>query len=156
MYSYSDKTLTRSLKKYDRDLFARFEGGLLHVLIKRKRPVSIKAKDGVYLTYFIDHDSQVMSLTDNWSARGNPRDWGIDRVILRLKEIDSRQRENLIEEFEAENERKKKEKEKDLSNHNEAFLHEFRDDIKKAFSDTNTSLMDKKIDPRRKFEKRSF
>lgn len=152
---YSAETLTRHLKKYDKDLFAREEQGVIHVLIRRKRPVRIKAQEGVYLTYFTDHESQVMSLTENWSARGSRRNWGIDRVMFRLREIDSHQRHNLIEEFEAENERKRLERERTLANHNEAFLYEFRDDIKKAFNDVNTSSMDQ-VDPRRKFEKRSF
>lgn len=151
---YSAETLTEHLKKYDKNLFAREERGVIHVLVRGERKQSERLSDTEFISYFVPTEHVVLSLTENWSFSGQRRNWGIDRVLFRIKEIDSHKRD-LMKEFEEENEKIKKSKERDFQNHNEAFLHEWRDDIKKQFNDVNTSGMTA-VDSRRKFEKRSL
>lgn len=152
---YSAETLTRHLKKQDKNLFAREDGGIIRVLIRGERKETVKASDGIYFSYFVPTEHLILSLTENWSFNGERRNWGIDRVLFRLREIDSHQRD-VTRAFDEENEKIKQEKERDFKNHNEAFLHEWRDDIKKTFNDVNTSSMDRSKDPEKRLEKRSF
>lgn len=150
----SPETLTKHLKRYDKKLFARFDNGKMHVLIQGERKMSERLSDTEYISYFVPTEYIVLSLTHNWSYSGEPRNWGIDRVLSRIREIDSHQRD-VVKDFDEQNEKVKKSKERDFQNHNEAFLYDWRDDIKKQFNDVNTSGMTA-VDPRRKFEKRSL
>lgn len=146
--------LNNALKRYDKNLFARQENGIVRVYVKGKKAETCHI-EGVYLTYPVNTEWLVLSLTHNWSYQGQRRNWGVDKVMFRIREIDAHKRD-VIREMEEANEKAEKAKERDFQNHTESFLYEWRDDIKKSFNDVNTSLMDKSLDPERKKEKRSF
>jgi hypothetical protein len=93
-------------------------------------------------------DSYVMSLTDNWSQSGNPVPWGIEPVLMRVRQINEAENGNMSE-VRKQRERNAESSKRDVRNNIEAGLKENRRAFADAFKDTNTSILDKKYDKRR-------
>jgi len=145
------------LKKYDRDLFAgRTKDGVLCVLRKVKRYEPVVVADDFKLLNLVECKQFVFALTDTWTLAGQPRSWGIDRVLDRLREIDCQANERLIEEMDAANERADESKKREFRNEAEAFWLDHRKEFIKAVDSvygTITSLS--KDEPKKRLKDRS-
>lgn len=120
------------MKGYDKYLFAKREmNGAIH--IHRKDPNNSAAP------YHM-----VFALTDNWNARGKPRDWGLEVILARLRAMDLWRDETEVERINKQFEKTEQENERDLKNNIESFLKEFRRQFARATDGINTSTLEKK------------
>ena len=69
--------------------------------------------------------------------------WGVLPVLQRLREIDGWNRD-VLKEVRDHNEKYEESKSRDFRNNAEAFFSDHRDHFKKAWSDLNTSTVEKK------------
>lgn len=132
MYSDSKvKYLSTELKKKDSKLFAQRDGsGIIHLYREKE---------------FGRGSEYVCSLTDNWTVSGGSVDWGIVPINHRLSMMDISGGTRLFDEMYAQDQKVEESKKRDMSNHLESFCqYEMAPKLKKAFSDINTSSMDKK------------
>ena len=124
------KTLTKHLSEYDRDLYA----------VEHKPPrVDVYRKSQLGC----NPPNYLFSLTDTWTSSGKPIEYGIEVVMNRVKAHDLWRDDNFVEHWIKEHEQEEESKARDFRNSIEGFLYDFRRDFKKAFSDVNTSNMDK-------------
>jgi hypothetical protein len=131
------ETLTRHLKRHDSELYAsRQPTGAIWVLRRnRSRP---------HEPHFI------FALTDNWTAQGRPREWGIEPVLNRIKAHDLwRNADSVVDRILADHEKSEESDRRAARNSIESFLLEFRKPFARATNGINTSTLSK-IDNRRK------
>jgi hypothetical protein len=86
----------------------------------------------------------ICSLTDTWGPKGKPVEWGVEVILQRLKAHDLWRDDTFVERFLAEQVKEDESKQRDVRNSLEGFLEEMHSSFKKATSDINTSLMNKK------------
>lgn len=132
--------LTRELRKFDRDLFARRDGEFVNVYRWRKFYQRHDLEGGTALFVVDRQPGYIMSLTSNWSLTGKPVAWGIEPIMQRIQEIDAHNRDvyaNLM----AEREKAEKSKERAESGHFEDIARETRNEFKQAFADYNVSQL---------------
>lgn len=142
------------VKRFDPDLEVRRSiHGVLQVCQKKRRWDAFEI-DGVVIQYAFDDLTPVFGLTKNWSAFGEAVEWGYEPVFAKLNEISLDRRDELRRELEKERERLSESKAKDRMNKFEGIADETRAIYKEVFKDINTSQMDKKLDPRRKYERK--
>lgn len=154
--SYLLSAYTRHLKGYDRDLFAaRNLDGIPCVFRKWKRFEPVVEADGFKLAALVEDKQFVFALTDTWTARGVPRDWGIDDVLNRIKKIDRQANERLFEELDQQNEKVDQSKKRHLKNEMEAFWIDQRRAFAKATDDILTHSLSKD-EPRKRLKDRSI
>ena len=132
------RDLNRHLKGHDRHLYAQMDDlGKVHLYRRR----------GTFSDY-------VFSLTDNWTIKGSPRDWGIDPILNRLRAHDLAHNPDFFDQLNEMGEKIEESKRRDFSNSVESFMYDFRSEFAKATNDINTSCLEK-IDSRHEAEKRS-
>lgn len=150
------KAYTRALKNYDRDLFAgRTKDGVACVFRKSKRYEPVCELDGIPLSVLIDDYQLVFPLTDTWTMKGKPRDWGIDTVVGRVRECDALANKRFFEEMDEKNEKVEQIKRKDLRNEMEAFWIDERRRFAKATDDILTHSLSKD-EPKKRLKDRSI
>ncbi len=148
--------ITRSLKRYDRDLFcAPASDGVLCVYRKHKRVTPVWEHEDFTLSSVIEDKQLIFALTDNWSRRGTPRAWGTDFILNRLREIDAQANERLLEDFEKAEVRAQESKDRDLTNHLEAWASDSRRAFAKATDDILVHSLSKD-EPRKRRKDRSI
>lgn len=153
VYSHS---YTKALRRYDRDLFVeRTKDGVLCVFRKVKRFVPVCVSEGFKLMNLIECKQLVFALTDTWTVKGNPIDWGIDDVLGRIRKLDTWENKNFYEELDAENDKVDERNRRAMRNEIEAFWGHERDRFKDAFKDTLTHSMSKD-NPRQILQDRSI
>lgn len=125
---------TRALKRYDPDLYAgRTKDGALCVFRRVKRwEVVSESEHGFKLFDLKQRSDFVIALTSDWKMSGQPVSWGIDKVVSKIKEMDTQSNEALFEELDRQNERADEAKKRDFRNNAEAFFADYR----KEFADT--------------------
>lgn len=138
-------TLTRHLKQYDRDLFASLE---VHPELSDK------------VIYVCRHNAArphepyfIFALTDDWTAKGKPRDWGIEVVMNRIRAIDLWKNETVVDRLMKDYTKQAESDDRAMRNSMESFLYEFRRDFAKATNHINTANLGK-LDNRRIKEQR--
>jgi hypothetical protein len=115
-------TYTKNLKSYDSDLYAgRTKDGLPCVFRKYKRYEYVCELGDTALFNLKDDHQFVFALTDNWTAGGKPREWGIDFVMNKIKAMDAQANARFFEEMEEHNEKIDISKKRHLKNEMEAF-----------------------------------
>jgi hypothetical protein len=157
------QSITRALKRFDRELFAE------ETLVRRRRKdydeaihsdpwvyvkqVQVKRKITRLEGCWLDDETRlfatkemgdiVFSLTDNWSITGEPVDWGIEVIMARIKACDMWNRgfANIIEEMDKEALKADESKERSRHNTVESFLYDFRDAFKESTKHINTANM---------------
>lgn len=148
-------SLTKALKRYDRDLFAgRTMDGVACVFRKSKRFEPVCELNGEPLLVLKEDKQLVFPLTDNWNMRGKPRMWGIDNVLDRVKEIDAQANDRMFEEMDALNERVEDSNKRHMRNEIEAFWKDERRRFAKATDHILVSSMSKDETKRRLKDKR--
>lgn len=125
--------LTRSLKRYDKRLYAKYYG------------------DGIIQILYSDANINklVMALTDNWSMSGRPVPWGYMPILERLQMIDA-STHDVFGDIVKNREKIKESSDRHFSSELESGLKEQRRAFAKSFGDYNTSTCNKKYDKRRK------
>lgn len=134
--SHKLNDLTRAVKRYDYDLYADFDArGTVCIWKKIKTAELILDCDGLRLYNVKPTRQYVCALTDNWSQGGKKRDWGIDRVLSRVRELDSFHNERLLEKIDAQNEKVDQAGRRSMRNEAEAFWSDNVSAFKKATND---------------------
>lgn len=135
---------TRHLRRHDRDLYAaRNKSGVICVYRKGWRYEPVLDSDELTLYASVFSPQYVLALTDTWKTNGAPCEWGVDRLLERVREIDLATNPDLLVRMEKENEKRDESKARDFRNETESMLYESRDAFKKAFNDINTSTLSK-------------
>lgn len=153
--------ITKALKAYDRLLYAE------PVVVNRRRPdynelvhknpnevleqVHIKRKSKRYNVHRIDQESYLLSLvedgdflfalTEDFSTKTNPVEWGVLPILQKLKEMDrwARGGEDLFDEMWKHNEKIDESVSRARSHVLEDSLREMHRGFKKATNDVNTA-----------------
>ncbi len=147
---------TRALKNYDPDLFAgRTKDGIACVFRRSKRLEPVCELNGVPLLVVIRDYQLVFPITDNWTMRGIPRDWGIDDVVQKVQQSDALANERFFEDMDEANEKIDRTRSKDLKNQMESFWIDERRSFAKATDDILTHSLSKD-EPRKRLKDRSI
>lgn len=85
----------------------------------------------------------LFSLTENWLPQSEPRHWGIEVVLDRIKAHDLWRDDSFMENYLKQHEKDEESKDRARRNNIESFLYDFRSEFKKTFGDVNTSNMKK-------------
>lgn len=126
----------KAVKRYDRDLSCGFtKEGVLCVFRRKKQFIPVVVEDDFKLLNLVEGRELVFPLTDTWTMRGKKRDWGIDHVLNRLRDIDTQINENLLDDMDRANEKVDQARERDLLNEAEAFWSDQRKAFVKATDD---------------------
>jgi len=138
------RVLTERLKWHDSKLFAEKDRTTGVISIYRKR-VCFEAFDweGGRLLYSRPDKYLIFSLTDTWTFKGKPVEWGIEPVMARIKEMDLWNRDvfkSLTEDYEKQD----KSKAREFRNKAEDVAREMRPQMAKATNDFITSRSDLK------------
>ncbi len=124
------KVLTRYLREYDSCLFAQ----MTH---PPRIDICRKSQYGGH------PPNLVFSLTEDWSVRTPPVEWGIEVVMNRVKAHDIWRDDSFVENFIADYEKQDASNERALKNSIEGFVREFRRPFAKATDSVNTSNLKK-------------
>lgn len=125
------------------------------VFRKIKRFVPVCVGEGFRLLSLTEDKELVFALTDTWTMKGVPRDWGIDDVVGRVRELDFWANKDLVEKLDAENERIDQIRRKDMRNEMEAFWSEERERVRRGLSDILTHSLSKD-EPHKRLRDRSI
>jgi hypothetical protein len=143
--------ITRELKNHDSQLYCDWGGaGRLCVYRKSTRWESYYLDEDAVLSVARPTPHFIFALTENWSLKGEPKDWGVEPILARLKAIDLWNRD-LAEEIIQNTEKETESLARDRRNNTESFLLDFRKQFAKTFDDVNTSTLAKK-DKRRDYD----
>ena len=124
------REVNRVVKGYDKCLVAQRErNGAIHIYRRNPNPA-----DPLHF---------VMALTDTWTARGIPREWGLTVVEARLMAHDLWKNETIVDRLEKEMQKRDESLERDRKNSIEAFLYDFRRQFARATDGINTSSLSK-------------
>lgn len=147
---------TKALRSYDRDLFAGLtKDGKPCVFRRSKRYEPVWVTDEFSLLNLITDKQFVFAITHNWMATGEPRDWGIDDVLNKVKKSDALANKALFDEMDAANEKVDAIKKKDIRNNIESFWIDERKRFAKATDDILTHSLSKD-EPKRRLKDRSI
>lgn len=140
--------LTQELRKYDSKLYAhRASNGMVQVFRKGERvgdcDFDIESGPSGRPSYLL------FALTENWTLQSVPKDWGIEPVMLHLREMDGWGSALTLEDIRKQREANELNRKRATRNENRARAMDVRRDFAKAVNDINTSTLEK-VDPRRK------
>jgi hypothetical protein len=124
------KEVTQALKTHDSCLYAQ-ETKLGRIDIMRKSK------------YGESPPNLLMSLTDTWTAQGNPVPWGAEVILNRIKAHDLWRDDTFVERWIKDQEKAEASKQRAFRNNVESFLYDFRGQFHKATNEINTSLLNK-------------
>lgn len=146
----------KALRSYDSQLFvSRTMDGVACVFRKHKRFVPVTEWEGGKLCNLIEDKQFVFALTDNWSASGRPREWGIDFVLNRIREIDTLANERMIEEMDEANAKIDESRKRSMKNEMEGFWAYERKRFARATDGILTHSLSKD-EPRKRLKDRSI
>lgn len=153
-----EQSYTKALKRYDKDLFARRnQDGVLCVFRKQKRFEPVVVSDTFKFLNLIEGIQYIFSLTENWTLSTKPRQWGIDRVLERIREIDGWENERMFDEIDRKNEAVDKSKERSFRNETEAFFADHRSEFVKTFDENMGCIHSlSKDEPKKRLKDRSI
>lgn len=137
------RVITKTIKELDRNLYAQRDGDKINIYRENTR-LGLYEYNGLAFAYSYPNPQYIMSLTDNWNIRGTPVEWGLEPICRRLREIDGWNRKDLEAALIKNHEQAQEGRDRDRRNATEAKLYEVRDHFKKATSDINTALINKR------------
>lgn len=150
---WRDRRINEELKKHDPKLFVKVDQGVRHVMRKNTK-ARVYSLDGSDIVVYEPSPEYIMSLTDNWTMRGVPVDWGLECISKHLNDIDTWNPNSLANRMLDINSKVDEKKSRKQMNLMEDMAREYAPVLKKQFADVNTSQMDKKKDPRRKGDRK--
>lgn len=153
MLGYRALQIQKSLRKFDEKLFLNQNyKGELQIMRESFKQVSYML-DGKVIVNIEPSNHYICSLTQDWTSRTPPVDWGILPILEHMRAIDCQNKDSLVNKLEEMHVKAAEVKKKDFKNKTEDFCrYQLRDAYKKATSDINTSNL-KKIDLRKKKER---
>lgn len=138
-----EERYTDELKKYDRNLYCRLEpDGYFKIYQKSKRVVHYDV-DGVTIGFAIPDDKFICPLSDNWSMRGRPVEWGLLPLMQKIRSMDAMNKDAEMYKWKEQEDRIQAQKEKQLKNNAEAFASDFRASFAKEHAYTLTHNLEK-------------
>lgn len=143
--------ITSWVKRYDSKLFCKHNGFGFDAplaLFRKGKKAEVFYYQGQTIVWVKDVDHLVFCLTDNWSIKGKPVDWGLEPIRARLVAMDLWNRHTFMDELEAQDEKDKASSQRAFKNTTESFLKDFRRQFARATNDVNTGNL-AKIDKRR-------
>lgn len=129
MNSYA-RRLDKHLKMHDSLLF-------VQELKEGRYDIYRKSQTGSCLPHFI------FTVTEDWTVKSRPIEWGIDVVINRIKAHDIWRDDQFIEKLIDNHLQHEESKSRALRNSIESFLYDFRGQFHKATNGINTSNLKK-------------
>lgn len=149
---------TKALKRYDRDLYAeRNRDGVICIFRKYKRYEPVIESESFRFLNLIQDKQFVCALTENWTLRTEPRMWGIDHVLNKMREMDLQYNERMLEALEEQEKKVEEAERRSFRNEAEAFFADHRSEFVKTFDQTmglTHSLS--KDEPRKRLKDRSI
>jgi len=135
--------LTEFLRKYDRDLFAyrNIEGKTL-IMRKVNKDFLIEDDDS------LPRSQMILALTEDWTGRTAPKDWGLEPIYQKLSSMDAWRDEQWLKKDQERREMRERDKERVRRNDIRARAADLRKDFARATNDINTSTLEK-VDHRR-------
>ncbi len=132
--------VNRNLKRYDRSLYCvKSRDNVFKILRKAHRFISIGEFSGRIMFDLIESPEYVFSLTDNWKSNGALREWGAEKILERLKNIDIWDDPDFFDKLDQKNDKVEEIKRKDFHNETLAALWDNQRAIRRGFADINTS-----------------
>jgi len=151
--SWREIRIEQTLKQHDPKLFLnRNYLGELQVMRHAFRQVAYDLGN-VQMINFEPAPHYIMSLTEDWTSRTAPVDWGLECISKKLREIDGWNPESVISNMEKHNAKIDASKKRAFENETEAFVKDWRSDFAKATSDILTHSTSGK-DPREKGDRK--
>lgn len=145
---------TKALSRYDRDLFcAHNREGVLCVFRKWKRFEPVCVDESFKILNLIQDKQFVCALTENWSLSTKPRQWGIDHVLTKIRQMDLQYNERLFDEMDQHNDKVDESSKRSFRNETEAFWSENRRAFAKATDDILVHSLSKD-EPRKRLRDR--
>lgn len=142
------RTINRELKFFDRKLYAdKTADGKVQIFREGVQWDSIPFENSV-LWYSRPQPYYILSLTHNWAQQGKPVEWGLEPLLMRLREIDDH-RIDVLGKIHEENEKRAQLARRSKHNEYKAAAADSRRDFARAVNDINTSTLNK-VDSRRK------
>lgn len=153
MKSWREIRIEQSIRAHDDLLFLNKNyKGELQIMRKSYRMVPHDL-DGKTILVQTPTPHYIMSLTEDWTSKTSPVDWGLEPILRRLKEIDDWGADSSFDRMMKENEHRDNLKKKAFASKTEDVVKEWRKDFKKHTSDILTHSVDKK-DPRSKGDRK--
>lgn len=138
------EVITSYIKRFDPLLFCEKSGdGKLCVYRKDQRIESYDV-DGTRIHFVRPAPYLVLALTSTWNLNGEPREWGIEPIMRRLKMSDTWSRDLAKESIES-IERDNESKDRAIDNHIESYLKDIRKEFAGVTNDINTANVRKKL-----------
>lgn len=139
--------LNRYLRGYDSELYCEWglPPGVRQILLGQPKPaiyILRRNRQKPHEPHFI------FALTEDWTHKSAPREWGIEVVLNRLKAMDLWKNETVIDRLMKESIAKEASDKRAQRNSIESFLYDFRREFAKGTNHINTSNL-AKIDARR-------
>lgn len=143
---FRTRRITQELQKHDRSLYAiKSESGMFQVWRKADKWSAADVdvdESGSNPTQFI------LALTDTWTLKGNPVEWGLDPIMRRIQEMDLWTKESFLDNLRKERARSKELRERATKNEMKARAYDMRKEFAQATNEINTSTLEK-VDNRR-------
>lgn len=150
--------ITRALKRHDRDLFCQFSP--VHgcdVVYRRSRRLE-RVWETAEFSLSVPRETKeyVLALTSDWNHTSEPRAWGLDRILEKIRSMDHALNSQLFEEFEERERQLKKSKRRHLDNEVEAWAKDSRRAFGKMADESFGCVhsLDKSEQKRRKRDRR--
>ena len=135
--------ITKFIKRHDRELYCeKHREGKLCVYRNSKRWEFYDIGDGNTLSVARSTPFFILALTDDWRFNSPPREWGLEPIFNRLKEMDLWNRD-IVSDIEENHRKEDLSSERDMKNKIEGQLYEMHSTVKKSLSDINTSTLSK-------------
>lgn len=138
-----EQRYTHELKKYDRNLFCRLEADGFYKIYQKSKRVVYYDLDGFNVGFVIPDDKFICPLSDNWSVRGRPVEWGILPLMQKIKSMDAANSEAEMYKWKEQEEKSREAKDRHMKNEAEAFASDFRSAIAKDHAYTLTHSLEK-------------
>jgi hypothetical protein len=135
--------INRIVQNYDRELVAQrdFKGTMC--VWRKANKFEAFEFEGIKYLYARPHLNLVFALTDNWTQKGRPVEWGLEPILNRLKSIDVWRDPDFAENLIAQYEKDAQSQKRQMKNTVESFLIDYRRQFAKTFGDVNTSTLEK-------------
>lgn len=153
MKSWREHRIESVLKSHDPKLFLNVNGFGERQVMRESFRMNSYDLNGETLICVERQPQYIMSLTEDWTSKTGPVDWGLEVISKRLRDIDSWNPESMVSKREAKNLKLDQSKAKQLENRTEDFVKDWRKGFAHATKDILTNSLDK-IDSRRKGDKK--
>lgn len=124
------------VRQYDRKLYAIQTGrGLIQVWREGEREDAVCLEDDDFDYILRPNPQFILALTDNWKSSGTPVDMGLEPLALKLRQMDSWNRDDLYSSMVKQREENEADQKRQKKNEIRAMAADVRRDIAKATND---------------------